>query len=83
MIAIYTQSVRHSEPDPQGARLTVIGEKENLAYEGSPSDCADYLARLPLGISVAVRHAGGIRSCMNKPSLWADVRAYQPRKVEP
>ena len=78
MIKIYRQSVHHSAPDDRGARLTVIGEAEMLEFEGSPGDAADYLEKqIPIGASIAVRHAGGIRSCMNKPSLWADVRNYQ------
>ena len=78
MVKVYLQSVRHSRPDYDGARLTVIGERETLAFEGSPSACAAFLqSSVPIGCSVAVRHGGGIRSCMNKPSLWADVACYQ------
>lgn len=78
MIKIYRQSVRHSAPDDSGARLTVIGEVETLEFEGTAIAAADYLeTRIPIGASVAVRHAGGIRSCMNKPSLWLDVLGYQ------
>lgn len=77
MVKVYLQSVRHSRPDYDGARLTVIGERESLAYEGTPADCAAFLEHsVPIGCSVAIRHGGGIRSCMNKPSLWADVREY-------
>ena len=78
MIKVYRQSVRHSAPDNRGACLTVIGEAETLEFEGSANAAADFLAtQIPIGASVAVRHAGGIRSCMNKPSLWADVRQYR------
>lgn len=78
MIKIYRQSVHHSAPDDRGARLTVIGEAETLEFEGSAIAATEYLeTRIPIGASVAVRHAGGLRSCMNKPSLWLDVRSYQ------
>ena len=78
MVKVYIPSLRASKPDPYGARQVVIGERETLAFEGIAAECADYLTtRVPVGQSVAVRHAGGIRSCMNKPSLWADVRGYQ------
>lgn len=78
MIKIYHQSVRHSAPDDRGARLTVIGEAESLEFEGSAIAAAEYLqTQIPIGASVVVRHADGIRSCMNKPSLWADVRNYR------
>ena len=78
MIKIYRQSVRHSAPDDRGARLTVIGEAETLEFEGSAIAAAEYLqTQIPIGASVAVRHTGGLRSCMNKPSLWLDVLGYQ------
>ena len=77
MVKVYIPSIRASEPDPCGARLVVIGERESLAFEGGAAECADYLeTRVPVGQSVAVRHPGGIRSCMNKPALWSDVRGY-------
>lgn len=82
MVKVYLNSVRRSSPDPFGARLTVIGERESLAFEGSPADCATFLRDIvPIGRSVAVRHGGGIRSCMNKPSLWVDVAGYQEGAV--
>lgn len=78
MIKIYRQSVRHSAPDINGARLSVIGESETLEFAGTASAAAEFLeTQIPIGASVAVRHASGIRSCMNKPSLWVDVRTYR------
>jgi hypothetical protein len=74
MVKVYLDSVRASEPDSDGCRLITIGEQSALAFEGTPQEAAIYLAQsVRVGTSVAVRHAGGIRSCMNKPSLWSDV----------
>ena len=77
MVKVYMQSVRQAQVCSDGGRLTIIGEASSLAFEGSPSACATFLRdAVPIGRSVAVRHGGGIRSCMNKPSLWADVASY-------
>lgn len=78
MIKVYLNSVRQSAPCSDGARLTVIGERETLVYEGGASDAANYLeCCVSIGVSVAIRYPDGLRSCMNKPSLWADIRAMQ------
>lgn len=45
-----------------------------IAKNLSQSDCVALLKALPVGMSVEVRKPGYfIRSCMNKPSLWADI----------
>jgi hypothetical protein len=75
MFKVYLDSVRQSLPDSEGATLTVIGEFETLAFEGDAIAAADYLQyAVPIGKSVCVRYPGGLRSCMNKPALWADIR---------
>jgi len=76
MVKLYVQSVRRSAPCSDGARLVVIGEQETQVFEGTGDECAQYLQCLPVGVSVAVRHSDGIRSCMNKPPLWADCQTY-------
>jgi hypothetical protein len=52
-------------------------ERTNPAiYEGDAIGAADFLEAMGVdGRSVEVRHPGGIRSCMNKPGLWSDLRA--------
>ena len=76
MIKVYVSSVREMGPrDINGASSFVIGERDTLVFEGSAKLAATLLASMPLGISVAVRHAGGLRSCMNKPQLHTWVAA--------
>lgn len=78
MIRLYSQSVREAGPrDINGATSIVIGERETLFFEGEAHEAAETLRALPVGISVAVRHPGGLRSCMNKPDLWTWVEGLQ------
>jgi hypothetical protein len=71
MITVYVQSVREVGPrDINGATSIAIGERQSAIFTGSGLEAAEVLRTLPVGLSVAVRHAGGLRSCMNKPSLW-------------
>ena len=75
-IKLYSSSVREAGPrDINGATSVVIGEKETLFFEGNAKDAAEKLRSIPVGTSVAVRHPGGLRSCMNKPDLWEWVAA--------
>ena len=78
MIKVYSSSVREAGPrDINGATSIVIGERGTLVCEtNDPATAIVELRKLGIGASVAVRHSGGLRSCMNKPSLWADVLAY-------
>jgi hypothetical protein len=77
MIKVYVSSVREIGPrDRNGATSIVIGERDTLVFEGSAKRAAKVLARMPVGISVAVRHANGLRSCLNKPGLWLDIEGY-------
>ena len=71
MISVYLNSIRISDPDPHGARAVVIGESDTLVYMGSARGAVSALHEILVGQSVAVRHPGGLRSCMNKPALWA------------
>ena len=78
MISIYSCSIREVGPrDINGASSFAIGERATLMCETThPWVAAVVLQHLDLGSSVAVRHSGGVRSCMNKPSLWDDVLGY-------
>ena len=77
MISVYLDSIREQGPrDRFGATSWVIGEVSNLVFTGEPNAAALYLERdIPVGTSVCVRHKNGLRSCMNKPSLWAWVQS--------
>lgn len=75
MIRVLLNSVREAGPrDDVGASAFVIGERETPVYEGTPEGAAAALEELGDGLSVCVRHPGGLRSCMNKPSLRQWVR---------
>ena len=78
MIQIYSSSVRELGPrDINDATSIVIGERDTLLLAtNDPNEARQALLRLGIGASVAVRHSGGLRSCMNKPSLWDDVLTY-------
>ena len=77
MISVYLDSIREQGPrDRFGATSWVIVEVSNLVFTGEPNAAALYLERdIPVGTSVCVRHKNGLRSCMNKPSLWAWVQS--------
>jgi ABC-type antimicrobial peptide transport system ATPase subunit len=73
---VYTASLRQNGPVcSDGSRSIVIGESEFLIYEGTAAGAIFALRQLGVGVSVAVRHPKGLRSCMNKPALWADIAA--------
>jgi hypothetical protein len=76
MFKVYLSSVRENAPrDRNGAVSVVIGERETCVYEGNAAGAIFALRRIGVGVSVAVRYPGGLRSCMNKPGLWADIAA--------
>jgi hypothetical protein len=66
---------------PHGEIGATIRAKRNPAFTGNPDDCVQYLQALGIGHSVEVRWMrddgswSRIRSCMNKPALWADMLA--------
>jgi len=75
---IRQDSAQSSAPDSDGATLTVIGERQTILFDGSPADATAHLRNLPIGLPVEARFYrdgafAGLRSCMNKPTLWADV----------
>lgn len=80
MFKVYLNSVRASLPDLYVARSVIIGERETCIYAGDQQGALDALRALPIGISVAVRYPGGLRSCMNKQALWADIQAMDSAK---
>lgn len=76
MIKVYCNSVREIGPrDHKGATSVIIGEEASQIYEGDALGAIGVLKSIPVGTSVAVRYPGGLRSCMNKPGLWADIEA--------
>jgi hypothetical protein len=77
---IRLDSVRASQPDSEGARLVTIGERQLIVFDGDKSGAAAWLRAYPIGTSVEAREIVDgksiwIRSCMNKPALWADIEA--------
>lgn len=73
-------SVDISAPCSDDARAVTIGRQQAIAFEGNKRGAADWLASYPIGALVEVREIVNgrsiwIRSCMNKPALWADIRA--------
>ena len=76
MFRVYLSSVRQlGGICSDGTRSIVIGERESLVYEGNAAGAILALRQIGVGVSVAVRHPTGLRSCMNKPALWADIAA--------
>lgn len=55
--------------------LNVTIEQGAGYLEGAPADVLAALRTLPIGVSVEVRRPRSIRSCMNKPQLWADLES--------
>lgn len=62
-------------------RSTVYADGESVLIQagdladhaGDAGSTVAYLKALGVGRSVEVRTEGWIRSCMNKPALWADI----------
>jgi hypothetical protein len=76
MFKVYCNSVRQIGPVcSDGTRSIVIGETGTEIYSGNAAGAIFALRQLGVGASVAVRYPGGLRSCMNKPALWADIAA--------
>lgn len=75
MFKVYVNSLRNQGRCSDGTRSIVIGENQFLIFEGPASGAIFALRQLGVGVPVAVRHPGGLRSCMNKPALWADIAA--------
>jgi hypothetical protein len=76
---VYTNEIS-ANITPHGEISSTIRAKRNPAFTGNPDDCVQYLQALGIGHSVEVRWMDGdrwtrIRSCMNKPALWADMLA--------
>lgn len=70
MISISVDIVREVGPrDPWGASSYRI-DPGPVAFTGAPLEAMAFLRSVP-GYSVTVRHAGGLRSCMSTPKLWA------------
>lgn len=65
-----------------GEISATIETKPAAAFSGDAIGAAAFLRSLPVGASVEVRrYAGdgafrGLRSCMNKPALWADLEEF-------
>jgi hypothetical protein len=77
MFKIYTQSVRQCGPMCRdGSISVVIGEAKSLVYEGNASGAINALGSIPIGSSVAIGYPGGLRSCMNKPSLVSWLKSF-------
>lgn len=75
-VKVYGQRVFNFAPCSDGTQSTLIESERIPEYVGTAAGAADYLeARGVDGRGVEVRYPGGIRSCMNKPALWADLRA--------
>ena len=77
MFHVYTNETS-ATVTPQGEISATIRAKRNPVFTGSAVDCVQYLQALGIGQSVEVRWMDGdrwtrIRSCMNKPALWADM----------
>ena len=79
---VYGETYRHAAPRcSDGTESVIIEAKPAPEYVGAPADAAAYLERRGVdgrGVEVRYYRAGqftGLRSCMNKPALWADLRA--------
>lgn len=77
---IRLNSVDVSAPCESGARSIVIGRNQSIVFNGDKQGAADWLRAYPIGASVEAREIVNgksiwIRSCMNKPALWADIEA--------
>lgn len=77
-VKVYRNGIRATAPDSMGARAVTIEAMPDPEFMGAPSAAAAFLRTMPIGQSVEVRYYrggafAGLRSCMNKPALWADV----------
>jgi len=75
---VYRNGIRATAPDSMGARAVTIEAMPDPEFMGEPIAAAAFLRAMPIGQSVEVRYYrggafAGLRSCMNKPALWADV----------
>ena len=75
-VKVYGQRVFSFGRCSGGTDSLLIEAERVPEYVGNAAGAADYLeARGVDGRGVEIRYPGGIRSCMNKPSLWEDLRA--------
>lgn len=75
-VKVYWDRAFVSEPCSDGGRLVVMRRENTPAFVGNYAGAADWLEAQGVdGRGVEVRHPKGVRSCMNKPGLWADLRA--------
>ena len=78
MLEVYENSVS-ATITPRGEISATIRAKRIPAFVGAAGECVQYLQALGIGHSVEVRWTrddgswSRIRSCMNKPTLWADM----------
>ena len=75
---IRLNSVDVTAPCGGGTIAATIGRNQTVAYEGDKRGAVEWLKAYPIGASVEAREIRGgqsvwIRSCMNKPALWADI----------
>jgi len=82
-VHVYLNNVAAREAAP-GEYDVHIQAKAQPVYIGDPESAARYLETcVAVGTSVETRYYAlggawrGSRSCMNKPALWADVRAFE------
>jgi hypothetical protein len=75
LITVSANQITMSAPDDRGAKVMTIAPVAKLYHGRFPRLAAEALRAYPVGASVHVRHAGGQRSCMNKPDLWAWVES--------
>lgn len=76
-VQVYINAVYQSAPCRHGTRAVTILATGLPVFEGDGQACSNFLrGSVGVGESVAVRHSGGLRSCMNKPALWDDVESY-------
>ncbi len=62
---------RNAAPDVNGAESVTIEAIRKPYFEGSKAGALAVLKGIAIGASVTLRHPKGLRSCMNKPALWA------------
>lgn len=79
MIHVYLNNVS-ARVTPRGEVSATIQAQRSPAFAGDAGGCVEYLKALGIGQSVEVRWLRDdkwtrIRSCMNKPALWADLLA--------
>jgi len=78
MVELYFNSVRASDPCTDGTLMVTVERVQERVYSGTGPAVSRFLENnVLLGQSVEIRHAKGIRSCMNKPGLWVDCMGYE------